>query len=147
VARRFAELAVSIVTKSILKAPVDPGKKSKAEIKIRKAVEFDERLKHVKSFMEQWNRWREFYLELPPVHLKNSGQITTIEKAIDFCEAHGFRLTMMIAVIHKAHQKRTMRPNFNSIVLYGEEHYAGMYDDVIADVDRADHERKSLERT
>ena len=146
VARRFAELATSIITKSILKAPADPNKISKAENKIRKAVEFDVRMGHIKGFMELWNKWRGFYLDLPPIHLKNSGQITTIEKAIDFCEAHGFRLTMMIAAIHKAHAKRTMRPNFNMIVLYGEEHYDSLYDDVIADIDRADHERKCLER-
>lgn len=145
-ARRFAELAADIVSRAVLKAPVDRNKKSRADDKIRKAVEFDERLKHVKAFMEQWNRWRAFYLDLPPIHLKNSGQITVIEKAIDFCETHGFRLTMMIAVIHKAHEKRTMRPNFNSIALYGEEHYEKLYDDVIGDLDEADFDRKSLER-
>lgn len=144
-ARRFARIAAQIVQKELLKA-VKPKAKASAEVKIREMIESEERLRSVKSFLEIWNKWRYFYFSLEPISPKTKGQLSMIEGAIEFCNKNEFNLNMMIACVHKAHEKRTLRPNFSAIKLYGEEFYERFYDAVLTDIDEVEYRERSLKR-
>ena len=77
---------------------------------------------------------------------KTRGQLTQIENALEFIAKEGFELSVMIAVIHKAYEKRRFKPNFSAIVSYGADLYDVLYEKVMSDVDRADYERRSQDR-
>lgn len=143
-ARRFAALAKQIVLRDAITKPKDNQKRKKAHEKIRKLVEFDERKKHVSDFLVMWNRWRDFYFQLPPVDVKTPGQVTTIENAIDFAKENNMDLNLLIACVHRAYSKRLkLKPGFSEIISRGIEHWQ-LYDDVIADIEKEEFERKSL---
>jgi hypothetical protein len=144
VARRFGVLAQKIVLKDQIKKKVDPKRSKKAHDKIKKMVEFDERLKFTREFLKAWNHWRKFYFELPPVEVKTSGQLTAIENCIDFAKERNMDMNILIACVHRAHQKRRFKPGFDEIVKRGEDHYQ-MYDDVMADIEKEEFERKSMD--
>lgn len=135
----FERMADHIVSKSLLVAPKDDRKKKGIETKIRKMIETEQRLKSVKGFVELWNRWREYYFSLPPIFPKNNSQIGAIEGAIKFANDHDMNLSILIACIHHAYLKRTIRPNYTSVIAYGEEWYEKFYDKVVADVSRSDY--------
>ena len=142
-ARRFADLAEKIVQKDVLATPPTPKARRDADKKIRKMIETEERFKSVKGFMIEWNRWRAFYYDLGEIQPKNRGQLTSIEKAIAFCNTEDYNLTMMIGCIHKAYSWRTVRPSYSNIVSYGTDHYAKFYDEVLADIDRAEYQERA----
>jgi len=143
-ARKFADLAAKIVQSSSLAAPPTPKARRSSEKKIRTLIETEERFKSVQGFMKDWNKWRAFYFDLGEVQPKSRGQLTSIENAVEFCTTGEYNLTMMIACIHKAYTRRTMRPAFNAIVAYGADLYEKFYDEVLADLDRADYEERAM---
>lgn len=145
VARRFSRIAERVVQKALLKSATSTSRKS-AEDKIRDMIESEERLRTVKSFLELWNKWRYFYFGLEPLNPKNKGQLSMIEGAIEFCELRDLNLNMMIACVHKAHEKRKLRPNFNAITSYGEEFYDRFYDSVLNDIDEVEYRERSMKR-
>jgi len=145
VARRFDALAQKIVLRDNLKKRVDPKRSKKANEKIKKMVETDERMKFTKNFLNTWNHWREFYFQLPAIEVKTSGQVTLIENAIDFAKEKEMDLNILIACVHRAYQKRKFKPSFQEIITRGEEHYQ-LYDDVIADIEKDEYERKSMDQ-
>jgi len=144
-ALQISRLAEKIVYKDCLKNP-QMDRRAKAEQRIVELVEFDERMKTVKNFCTEWNKWREFYFDLSPILPKNKNQLTMIETAIAFTHENNLKLPMMIACVHRAFQKRNYRPNYNEIMTHGLDYYERYYDDVIADISRAEYERDSLNR-
>jgi hypothetical protein len=145
VARRFSRIAETVVQKSLLKAATSTTRKN-AENKIRDMIETEERLRSVKAFLELWNKWRYFYFGLEAITPRTKGQLTMIESAIEFCSTHDFNLNMMIACVHKAYEKRNLKPNFNAISTYGEEFYDKFYDQVMNDIDEVDYRARSMKR-
>lgn len=107
-------------------------------------VETEERFKSVRGFMILWNKWRAFYFGLPDIQPKTRGQLTSIENAIEFCNENELSITMMIACVHKAFEKRRLRPSYSVIVSQGEEIYNVFYDLVIADIDRNDYVERAM---
>ena len=78
--RRNSLMAAKVVTNHLLKNP----KASKvSRKKLSDKIEFDERLATTKSFMETWNKWRDFYFDAKPMKVKNKSQLTCIEKIIE----------------------------------------------------------------
>lgn len=142
---QFRRIAERVVQKDLLKRPNKDRRKA-AEKRIRDSIETEERMKTVKEFVERWNYWREKYLSATPIQPKTKSQLTSIERAIQFAEEKEFDLNILIAVIHRTHQKRKFRPGFNAVVQYGEELYEKFYDDVIADIDRWTYEEDSYSR-
>lgn len=143
-ARKFDALSREIILREAVKKK-NPERANKAHEKVRKMFEFDERMKTHRSFMKAWNHWRGFYLELGPIEPKTSGQLTIIEKCIDFAKTRGMDLNMLIACVHKAFAKRKFRPSFQEIIARGEDHW-GLYDDVMADLEKDEYERKSMDQ-
>lgn len=141
-AEQFSVLAERIIAKGILKKPACPKNRKRAEDKIMDLVETDERLKTVKFFLESWNKWRDFYFDLPALEIKTKSQLTSVENAIAFINEHGLNMQLMIAAVHRAHRHRKFRPNFNTITHLGIECYDEHYDYVMADID----ERNYVER-
>lgn len=135
---KFSRIAARIVEKDLLNRPLTKGRAKKLKEKIEKEIETEERMKSVKGFMSLWNHWRDFYYNLPPMRVKTRGQLTSIENAIEFCNDEEFELSLMIACLHKAYMKRTMRPSYSNIVSYGADLYDRFYDSVMADIDRED---------
>lgn len=123
-----------------------PKTRKSAENKIRDMIETEERLRTVKTFLELWNKWRYFYFGLEALTPKTKSQLSMIESAIEFCSSHDFNLNMMIACVHKAHEKRNLRPNFNAVTSYGEELYDRFYDSVLNDIDEVDYRARSMKR-
>lgn len=142
-ARKFGALALRIVLRDKLTKKVDPKRSKKAHEKIKRMVEFDERNKFVRLFITAWNHWRRFYFDLGPIEVKTSGQLTMIENAITYATERNMDMNILIACVHRAYQKRKFRPSFDEINRRGEEHYQ-LYDDVMADIEKEEYERKSL---
>jgi len=141
-ASRFSCLAKKIVVQNILIKPV-AKKNKKVETKVESLIEHDERLRSVRGFLECWNKWREFYFDLSPIKVKTKGQLTVIEGAIQYMEENEYNMHMMIACIHKGFQRRSFRPSFNTITLYGEELYDQFISQVHSDVERREHARQA----
>lgn len=144
-AQLFKSIAERVVTADLLKKP-NKERRANAEQKIRDSIEKEERMKTVKEFMESWNRWRLKYLGLQPTHPKTKGQLTSIERAIEFAASKDLDLNILIAVVHKAFVKRKFRPNFYLVEQQGEELYERYYTDVMADIDRESYEEDSYGR-
>jgi hypothetical protein len=140
--KRNAQLAERIVVEGWLKRPKP---KAKANKKLKRVIEFEERLKLTGDFMEIWNHWRHFYFELPAMKIKTPGQITGIENIAKLVEDEGLNLNMLIATTHKAFVWRKVNPNFNQVVFNGLEFYDRFYDEVQKDVDRQEYIEDSLE--
>ena len=104
-------------------------------------------MRTVKDFMVQWNYWREFYLDLGPIQPKTKAQLTVIEDAIEFANKNDLKLPILIGAVHKAYLKRNFRPSYNVIVAYGLKWYEQFYEDILSDLDRAEYEEKSSDRT
>lgn len=145
VGRRFARLAEKIILNSWIKEP-KPEKRAQAHARIRQLIEFDERMRSVKGFLAEWNRWRKLYFDLPAQEPKTKGQLTVIEDAVAFANEKELKLPILLGAVHKAFQKRKYRPNYHEVMLHGLEYYARYYDDVIADLDRMEYEEISSER-
>lgn len=143
---RFSRLAEEIVAKNLIKTPTEEKRVLRGEAGLRKQAEFQERLKSVKDFMKHWNFWRRFYFDLPPIEPKTSGQLTTIEKCIDFAKDNDMNLSVLIGVVHKGFEYRRFKPNYNSILLYGEELYEKFHSRVTADIDQKEYEKRALNR-
>jgi hypothetical protein len=111
--------------------------------RIEDLIEDEARRKSIVGFMEEWNKWRDFYFDLPPMEPKTKGQLTAIENAIQFADQHQFRISLLIACVMRAYKGSSFRPNFHAIVRRGEELYEMNYDLVLADVDRDDYEQTS----
>lgn len=143
--RLFARMAESIVVRNILTAPKDPKEVARIKLKMRKQSEFDERLKMSKSFIDLWNKWRDFYLGLPAYTPKQASQLTAIESAVKFCVENEMDLNMMIACLHRSYKKRTLKPSFFN--LYDEKAlgiYDNFYNTVLADLDRQEAQEVSM---
>lgn len=143
---KFSKLAEQIVLKSILKAPKDPRSKKALEKKIKGKIEFEERFKSVKSFMELWNKWRLFYFDLDPIEPKNSHQLTAIENAIEFAKDNDLDMNMLIGCVHCAFRKRRFKPNFTNLYDKGIDLYEKFYDKVLGDLDRDEYHDSSSKR-
>lgn len=143
--RYFARQAESIVLADVMKNPVKSENKEKRIKELANLIETDERMKTIKSFMESWNIWRDFYFQLGPIQPKQKGQITAIENAIQFCEENQYDLHMMIGCLHFANLKKKFMPTYSAITTYGEEVYK-YYDNVLADLDKSDYQSSSMER-
>lgn len=126
--------------------PDQPDRRKKAEEKIRQLIEFDERMRNVKEFMNEWNRWRKFYFDLPPTMPKNKAHMTIIENSLTFATENNLNLPILLGTIHKAYQKRKFMPAYTEICAHGLAHYARYSDDVVADLDRAEYEAKAALR-
>lgn len=143
-ARKFADLASEIVAKHFVDTrDVDAKITRKTEKKIKKLADTEERKKRCKPFMEIWNKWRWFYLEMPSLEPKNAQQLSAIENAIAYCEEEQFDLNMMVACIHRSYIWRTVRPAYTSILSHGDECYNQHYGNVLADLDRIEYEDKA----
>lgn len=143
---RFARVAERIVAKGLLhKTPTQKEVKLTAS-RIRKQIEFEARIKSVQFFLDLWNEWREFYFDLPPMTLKNAGQITTVENCIVHAKRHGLHLGMLLGCIHRAYVGRKIRPHFNVILTHGEEIYEEQYDKLEADISERSYLESSMRR-
>ena len=83
------------------------------------------------------------YFHLDPIQPKNKQQIATIENCIAFAKEKNMKLNILIACIHKMYEKRRVRPNYSSVIAYGEEAYELYYEKVLSDMDREDYEYKA----
>lgn len=100
-------------------------------------------MKTIQSFLVLWNEWREHYFDLGPVSPKNRGQLTAIENAIEFCNENNMNLSVLIGCVHRAYLKRTFRPNYTAVVLYGAELYDRFASKVEADMAKENQEEAS----
>jgi len=110
----------------------------KTKKKIENLIEFDERMKLVKDFMETWNYWRQFYLDLPATKPKTKGQLTCIENILDLVKEENVNLRMLIAATHKAYSlyKRKYNPTYATVLHSGLDFYDKYYDDILIDIDK-----------
>lgn len=145
-ARRFTELAERIVVGSLLKEPKEDNRKKRAQKKLADLYEKDERMRGVRDFMNDWNHWRDFYFNLAPMMPKTRGQLTIIENCIEYAKERNMSINMLIACVHKAYEKRKLKPNYNEILINGEDHYERYWDDVMADIDARDMEERAIKR-
>ena len=144
--KKFSDLAEKIVLTSYLKAEDLTDRKQQAEEKIKGMIEFDERLKSVKKFLEQWNSFRHFYFGLDELVPKNKNQLTMIENAIAYANKNDLKIPMLVACVHKAFVKRKFMPGFQEILFRGVEHYERYYDGVMADIGKASYEENARNR-
>jgi hypothetical protein len=140
-ARRFARLTHEIVLREAVKKQ-DPVRANRAQLKVQKMFEFGERSKLYKEFMKAWNHWRKFYFDMADIEPKTPSQLTMIENCIDYAKTRNMDLNILIACVHRAYQKRKFRPGFGEILIRGEEHYQ-LYDEVMSDLEKAEHEEGS----
>jgi len=141
VSHRNAILAEQIVTKDLIRKR---KKTSKVSEKVRALLEFDERFKSARHFMELWNFWREFYFDVGPIHPKNKSQLTCIEKIIEMAGDKKMNLSVLIGATHKAYVWRKVRPGFSETLSKGADHYENYSDQVSADLDRREYEEGAL---
>jgi hypothetical protein len=119
-------------------------KSPKVSEKIRALVEFDQRFKSAKEFLQMSNYWRNFYLDATPIYPKPKGQLTCIENIIEMAYESHLNLNILIGVTHKAFIKRRFNPNFTEVLARGIDYYESLYDQVVADTDRAEYEEEAL---
>ncbi len=142
VKKRNAKLAEKIVVEGWLKRP--KPKKSGVK-KLRRQIEFEERVKQHEHFMVLWNKWRDFYFDLPPMKIKSAGQLTAIENIKKMAEQEGIPLTMLLGCAHKAYVWKKRNPNFTNVVFDGLDMYERFYEAVSQDIDRQAYMEDSLE--
>lgn len=139
----FRSTVIQILAKDLLNAAPDKTRKKKAQKRIEDSIETEGRKKSVKSFLKEWNYWREFYLKVGPLTIKTKSQLTQIENAIEFCNKNDYKMLMMIACVHRAYVGYKFNPNFSAITRRGEDLYDKNYELVVADIDRDDYEERA----
>lgn len=127
------------------KTPTPKEMKATAK-QIRQAIELEQRKKSVQFFLDHWNEWREFYLKLPPIGIKTSGQMTMIENCIAYANAHKLHLDVLIGCVHRAYVGRSRNPNFNIILTHGETIYDEQYEKHEAAVEKSSYEEAAMRR-
>ena len=132
VIERTLNMAEDIVKESWLK-----DKKSKGSVmRVRRAYEFDARSKFAIPFLTKWNKWRDFYCNAKPLHIKTNGQLTCIEKIIQMTDEREINLDILIAATHRAYMNGRYNPGFSAVLSNGIEFYEKHHDNVLADIDR-----------
>lgn len=114
--------------------------------RIRKQIEFEQRVKSVQFFLDLWNEWREFYFDLPKITVKTTSQLTTIENCIAHAKDTGLHLGMLLGCIHRAYVGRKFKPNFNIILTHGEDIYEEQYDKLEADISEKSYAESAMRR-
>jgi len=142
VVKSVSNFATDIVTRDLLK---NPKKKSDYKKKLARLLEYDQRYATAKKFMEQWNEWRDFYLDVGPIKPKTRGQLTSIENIIEMAKENDLNLNLLIATTHRAYKRRKFRPGFSAVIADGIDNYELHHDKVIADVERAEREERMSE--
>lgn len=120
-ALRFRELAERIVLIDAKSSRKSEPEKKAIRAKLKSQIEFEERLGAVAEFMTSWNKWRSIYYNLGPLEIKCKAQLTMVENIIEWCARKNVNHDTLCAVTHRAHLKKSFRPSFNSVIVYGEE--------------------------
>lgn len=139
-AQQFYKLAQKIVYKKKLSKPIDKAKADSLKPKIASVVIFEEDVRKLEPFMAIWNKWRSFYFELPPNHIKNKQQVTVIRNILNFVKEHDLNIHILIAAIHRKYVGSRFRPTYQSVLTYGLETYDQYHDDVLSDIDTRRYE-------
>ena len=123
-----------MITKDLLKAK--PKSSAKSAKKIAKEWEREKRLESIGPFLEEFNRFREFYVgienEWSP---KNDGQISCIENIIEWCDQNEVDLGLFIACQFKALAWKPATPSVQVMQSNGAEKYEQYVDSVLSDID------------
>jgi hypothetical protein len=104
------------------------------------AKKFRERVFALNEFLKCWNDWRHFYFEAPPVSIKTKSQLTTCENIVQKIKDQNYNMSLFVACVHKAYQKRKFRPEFTACLHQGDEYYEKLYDSVMGDIQLREYE-------
>jgi hypothetical protein len=134
-AKRNAAITQKVVIGDLLKKVPDNAERSRKRILSR--WESDERLKHLKPFLDSWNKWREFYTGADNKWFpKNNGQLTAMENIIDMADKAGLHYDLIIACSFRAFEKRRFSLGLSNVLANGLEHYEKLIDDVLVDIEQ-----------
>jgi len=109
-----------------------------AKRRLAKKWEQEKRLENLRPFVSEWNKWREFYLDLDPSwEPKNSSQLTCIENILEIVKENDIDLGLFIACSFKALLWRGISPSLQQVQSKGLETYYGFREEVNCDIDEA----------
>ena len=132
-----------VITKSLLKSR--PKSKAASVKKIAKAWELEKRMESIAPFIDAFNYWRKYYVEIFDEWIpKNSGQITCIENIIEFCREKDVDLNLYVGCQFKALEWKKATPSVQTIQSNGREKYNQYIDDVLSDIDQDAHYSEDL---
>lgn len=123
-----------MITEALLKSkPKSPAKSRK---KIAKEWEREKRLEAIQPFVEEFNRFREFYVgitnEWTP---KTDAQITCIENVMQLCEEEDIDLGLLVGSSFKALEWKPATPSIQQIQSSGLDKYYQYNEEVLLDID------------